>query len=542
MSASPARARIPVLIVGAGPVGLATAVEIGRRGVAATIVERRERGGHQPRAKTTHVRTVEHFRRWGIAEKLRAASPLPADYPTDIVFATRLNGFELAHFVNAFSGRRIRDERFSEAAQWIPQYKVEAVLREEVARHDNLALRHGVEFLGLTQTDNSVIVTLRDLVADHEFEIEADYVIGADGPRSPVRNALGIATSGEAALGRHLNVILRSPELAAANSHRRAIMYWIVNPRSPCVLAPMDTDHVWTFGSPLAPGQDTLTPAEIAQRLHAAVGAPVAFEVLTTDLWAAGRVSAESYGGGRVFLAGDACHTHPPFGGYGMNMGIADGVDIGWKVSAMLQGWGGPSLLASYETERRPVHDLVMDEAVRNYAVLSQHLVDARLEEDTDEGAAARRAVGARILETKANEFHALGVVLGVHYAGSPLVVGDGTAPPPFSTTYAPSASPGCLAPHAWLGDGSSLYDHFGPGFTLLKLGEVAGLERLEAAARERGMPFTVFAPGDARLAGLYGARLALIRPDQHVAWRGDAPPDDAGGLLDAVRGARGIN
>jgi hypothetical protein len=259
---------------------------------------------------------------------------------------------------------------------------------------------------------------------------------------------------------------------------------------------------------------------------------------LTTDRWIAARVTALGYGAGRVYLAGDACHTHPPFGGYGMNMGIADAVDIGWKIAAMVQGWGGPNLLASYEAERRPVHDQVMDEAVKNHSVLSQHLVDPLLEATTAEGDATRRAVGARILETKVNEFHTLGVVLGVNYAGSPIVAADGTTPPPFSRIYTPSASPGCLAPHAWLADGSSLYDHFGEGFTLLCLRGRDGVERFGTAARELRIPLTVFAPERPGLRDLYGADFALIRPDQYVAWRGDALPEKPADVLRHITGA----
>jgi len=264
-------------------------------------------------------------------------------------------------------------------------------------------------------------------------------------------------------------------------------------------------------------------------------------EILTHDPWAAHSLIAERYGEGRIFLAGDACHLHPPYGGYGMNMGISDAVDLGWKLAARLRHWGGAQLLASYERERRAVHRRVIAEAVENYAAIPQNLVRRDLEGEGVESDAARQRLAAEILANKPREFRTLGVVLGYHYSGSPIVVEDGSAPPePHFMHYVPSAHPGCLAPHLWLADGSSLYDGFGAGFTLLVTagGAEDDIEQLRAAACDLALPLTVFAPADNRLRDLCGARLALIRPDQHVAWRGDTLDRDPRALFDRVRGA----
>ena len=218
-----------------------------------------------------------------------------------------------------------------------------------------------------------------------------------------------------------------------------------------------------------------------------------------------------------------------------MNLGLGDAVDLGWKLAATIQGWGGPALVASYEAERRPVHRRVVDEAVANHALLPSDMIRPALEEDSPTGAAARAELGAVILAGKEREFRTLGVVLGSGYPGSPIVVPDGSAPPAeHPTHYEPSAHPGYRAPHAWLADGSSLFDHFGPGFTLLVTGD-GDAGAFAAAAGD--IPLKVLAPGDARLPALYGARFALIRPDGHVAWRGDAT-HDARALLDQARGA----
>ena len=244
-----------------------------------------------------------------------------------------------------------------------------------------------------------------------------------------------------------------------------------------------------------------------------------------------------------MFLAGDACHLHPPFGGYGMNMGVGDSVDLGWKIAACLQGWGGAALLDSYEIERRPVHEMVMDEAVANHRLLSHGFWSAGLEDDGAVGERLRRETAARVQAAKLREFATLGVVLGYRYDDSPIIVNDGSAPPARDfINYIPSACPGSLAPHAWLHDGSSLYDHFGAGFTLLAAAgaDAADLDAGRAAAQAAGVPLTVFEPVEPVepvIRDLYRARYVLIRPDQHVAWRGDALPVNAAALFAGITG-----
>jgi len=528
-----------VLIVGAGPVGLSLAIELGLRGIETVLVEQRSRTGAQPRAKTTNVRSMQHMRRWGVADALRKAAPLPPDYPTDVVFSTTLLGRTLAVIENAFCGAKRRDPRFPEPAQWVPQYTVEQVLRERLARLPSVTLRFGKALEEVAQSDGDVTATVSDAEAGTRETIRAQYLVGADGARSRVRGAIGAHMEGDHALAFHYNVITRIPELERTPPARRAIMYWLINPGSPAVMSPLDRDGLWAFGITLPPGVREMADEDVVRRVHGAVGRPVAVEIVTRDVWAAHRLIADHYRDRRILLAGDACHLHPPFGGYGMNLGIADGVDLGWKLAAMVQGWGGDALLDSYEQERRPVHLRTIAEAVENYRVLSNHLIKANLDDDTPEGEQARAAIEAEIIASKTREFSTLGVVLGSRYAGSPVMVDDGSAPPAeHYSDYEPSAHPGCLAPHAWLDDGTSLYDHFGLGYTLLLLDDAAGTlaGRIWDAAGSAGVPLTVLDLRQAGLAGLYQAPLALVRPDQFVAWRGgDADPAR---LMDILRGA----
>ena len=536
-----APAETDVLVIGAGPVGLALAIELGLRGVRVTVLEQNARVGNQPRAKTTNVRSMTHMRRWGIADAVRAASPLPAGYPTDVLFATRLFGEPLAHIENAFYGARRPDERFPEPAQWIPQYTVEAVLRDRAKSLPGVELRFGTRLEAFAQDAENVVAEAVDLEDGSRRSIRARYLVGADGARSLVRKRLGIAMEGRHAYSHNYGVIYRSPGLTASHPQPPAIMYWLVNPDAPAITGPMDRDDVWYFILPMPDGETVLEPDAARAAIRRAIGRDIPVEILSMDPWSAHSLVAARYREGRVFLAGDACHLHPPFGGYGMNMGIGDAVDLGWKLAALQQGWGGPDLLASYEAERRPVHRAVVDEAVANNAVLSRELLQNGVDLLGAAGAEARAVAGAAIRAQKIREFDTLGVVLGLGYHGSPVVVPDGSEPPPWHfSDFRPTACPGFLAPHLWLRDGSSLYDRFGRGFTLLVTGPGGedDVARFVQAAEEGRVPLAILAPDDPRLAPLYGARMALIRPDQHVAWRGDRLAADPHLILDRARGA----
>lgn len=529
-----------VLIIGAGPTGLALAIELGHRGVPCLVVERNARVGYAPRAKTTNVRTREHLRRWGIADALRAASPLGVDYPSNVVFATRLSGFEIARFENALYCAPGKNPLYSEHAQWIPQYTVEEILRAHAQTLPAVQIRFNCELQGFEQGLGHVQARLRDVVTGEVTQLAVDYLVGADGARSTVRDSIGAKMEGRYGLSRNYNVVFRAPGLAQAHRLGPAIMYWQVNADVPSLIGPMDSDDRWFFMPTAVAEGVKFQPSDAPGLIRRSTGIDLPYEVLSSDEWVASRLLADRYRSRRVFLAGDACHLHPPFGGYGMNMGVSDGVDLGWKLAAVLQGWGGPTLLDSYELERRPVHQYVLDEATHNHGTLGNQLWTDGLEDATPEGEGLRASVGARVAAAKMREFNTLGVVLGYRYDDSPVISPDGSEPPARDfVNYVPSARPGSLAPHAWLHDGSSLYDHFGSGFTLLVSD---GKDHVESGAvvhhAERlGIPMKVLRPQGTAVAELYRARFALIRPDQHVAWRGDTLPEDVSGLLQRLTG-----
>ncbi|MES2977974.1 MAG: FAD-dependent monooxygenase [Pseudomonadota bacterium] len=529
-----------VLIVGAGPVGLALAIELGHRAVPCVVIERNDRVGYAPRAKTTNVRTREHFRRWGIADTLKAASPLGVDYPSNVVFCTRLSGHLLTRFENALYCAPGRNPLYSEHSQWVPQYTLEEVMREHAQSLPGVEIRFNTELVSFVQDEQGVTASTRKTGSTAVERLQADYLVGADGARSLVREAIGAKLEGTYGLSRNYNVVFRAPGLAKAHGHGPAIMYWQVNGEAPSLVGPMDRGDKWFFMPTGVKEGWKLDPTDAPALIRQATGIDLPYEVLSTDEWVASRFLGTKYRDRRVFLAGDACHLHPPFGGYGMNMGVCDGVDLGWKLAAVLQGWGGDALLDSYEQERKPVHEMVLDEAVANHATLGNQLWEAGLDADSAEGDALRKSVGARIQAAKMREFTTLGVMLGYRYDNSPVIVTDGSPQPGRDfVNYVQTSRPGALAPHAWLHDGSSLYDHFGPGFTLLAHRDVpsAEIDEVRQQAHRAGVPLTVIQRPEAALPELYPTRLTLIRPDQHVAWRGNAWPLELASVFEQVTG-----
>ncbi|MFE5393041.1 FAD-dependent monooxygenase [Streptomyces sp. NPDC056568] len=521
---------VRVLIAGGGPVGLAAAVELGRRGVDCLVVEPRATVSRaRPRCKTLNVRTMEHLRRWGLADRLRARAPLPTSWSQDVVFCTSLTGRELSRFTGVL-GLAPEGDRFPETGQQAPQYVLEEVLREAVEELAPGRLVLGSKVVDVSQDDDLVTVTVED-GAHRRSVVTADYVIGCDGPRSVVRDRIGSRYVGGEALRPNFGMVFESPGLWEHVRHGPAVQYWVVNPAAPALVGPLDRTNTWwaiAFGVDRAAGE-----REAQHLVDAIAGRPVRAEVLSTDPWTARMQIVDRMRHGRVFLAGDAAHLNPPFGGHGLNTGIGDAVDLGWKLAAVLGGWGGADLLDSYESERRPVQERVIREATANMRVLSTELLADNLDADDQAGARARQAAGARIQETKTAEFHSLDLVLGLRIADSPIVPAEPQGRG--GTTWA-----GARLPHVFLGDGRSLYDLLGDHLTLLTLGHDTSEAVIVEAARLRGVPLTVVRLPEsvsAPYAELLGARLVLVRPDQVVGWLGDEAPVDALALVDTLSG-----
>jgi 2-polyprenyl-6-methoxyphenol hydroxylase-like FAD-dependent oxidoreductase len=559
------KAEADILIVGGGPAGLAAAVELGMRGVECLLVEPRTVVSPlRPRAKTTSVRTMEHFRRWGLAERLRLVASLPVAWAQDVVFCTAALGTEITRFRGSLGLTPGRTDLYAEAGQQIPQPAVESLLRDAVGDLAAIQCAYGSQVTALQESRDPrgdfVEATLTG--ADGASQrVRARFAVGCDGGRGISRTAIGAEYTGSSDSRRNLNLVFRAPGLIGRIPHGPAVHYWVVGTEVSGVLGPMDLVDMWWAG--IAGYDGPADPAVLVAMLNTLIGTTDArIQIESTDEWTARSLLADRYASpsGRIFLAGDAAHLNPPWGGHGFNTGIGDAVNIGWKLAAVLAGWGGPGLLASYEQERRPV-------AARTIGAAGRHLrrtpadLAAMVTGMSAAGAAgetARVAAAEAIQTGKDSEFHSLGLVLGYGYGGSSIVAREGTPVPGVApgrmsplppapgdghgngpddvVSYSPTAEPGARLPHAWLPDGTSLYDRLGTGYTLLRLGQGDPAPFVRAAAACR-MPLALADLRGVLPTAAYGAPLVLVRPDQHVAWRGDGESGSPNGVIDLARG-----
>lgn len=530
--------KVDVLIAGGGPCGLMLAIELGRRNIRCLLVDAKPGTAFNPQANATQARTMEHFRRLGFAHEIRSMG-LPPDHPTDIAYLTRFAGTELARLrlpTAAAAPQAIKNMSGSWSAAELPhrvsQKFVEVKLHKHAQEQASVEMRYGWRLQAFKDNGNGIEATVQAVDGSQALNVQAAYMVGADGARSFVRHELGIAWGGATGFkrnfmgGKMLAVYLKAPEFYARNPNDRSWMYVVVNPELRAFIMSVDGVSEFAFHIQMADDAATeaLTEADARRLFAQAYGQAIDIEILSMATWMAGHaLVAESFQQGRVFLGGDAAHLFTPTGGLGYNTAVEDAVNLSWKLASVLKGQAPAALLDSYHLERHPL-------AVRNTGYARQFadsigLFDAapELEDNSPQGEQARALASDYLNGHVRREFNIPGVTFGGRYDGSPIIVGDGSsAPPDAANTYVPCATPGGRPPHAWLADGRSLYDSFNFEWTLLALGdEPPDARAFEQAAQAMRLDLKVVCHPGADILALYEAPLVLIRPDQIVAWRG---------------------
>jgi 2-polyprenyl-6-methoxyphenol hydroxylase-like FAD-dependent oxidoreductase len=541
----------PVLIVGAGPVGLTLAMDLASRGIDVTVTEIR-RAGEPPNVKCNQVsaRSMEIFRRLGLAEKIRDTG-LPSEYRNDVSFCVTATGIELSRIKLPSRAGRARGEQGDDS--WWPtpepphrinQLFLEPVLFAHAAAQPRVRILNRTRFEELSQDREGVAAVARDLDTGERISIRCRYLVGCDGGRSTVRRAIGAEMTGIAEYQRVQSTHVRAPELIGLLPGPPAWMYLAFNPRRCGTMMAIDGKETWLIHNFLyhdEPDYDSID-RHWAIRQILGVGPEFEYEVISKEDWIGRRLVADRFHNRRAFIAGDAAHLWIPHAGYGMNAGIADAANLSWMLAAVLNGWAAPNILGAYQAERQPITDQVSRFAFNMAKDVSQQRreVSAAIERQDEIGAAARAALGREAYDLYIQQQCCGGLNFGYFYANSPIIAYDGAAHPAYSMgRFESSSVPGCRAPHVWLDGRRSLYDACGDDFALLRLDPRARISGIIEAADQRGVPVKIVEVDARDAPSLYAHRLVLLRPDRHVAWRGDEEPSDPVALMDLVRGAR---
>ncbi|ABI77934.1 monooxygenase, FAD-binding [Hyphomonas neptunium ATCC 15444] len=532
----------PVLIMGGGPAGLALAVDLGWRGVPCVLIEQEgpEARRNHPRMDNVGIRSMEFARRWGIVKQVEQAG-FPRDLPLSIAYTTGILGPELARDIGPTLQEAPVPPFSPQKHELCPQNFFDPVMQEAAQSYRGNRLYYHHKLTAFQDEGHQVLATVEPTDGGTPLLVRAQYLMACDGAGSSVAAALGQSPVMDRLLSCSTNIFIRSPELTARTGGSRAYRYILVGVDGVWgSFVNIDGRDVWRLQ---LLGSDTW-PAWSDDDIHAFVrrglGGEVAYELLSWVPWARRERVADRFRVGRCFLVGDSAHQMSPTGGYGMNTGIAEAVDLSWKIAAVLDGWGGPALLDSYEAERRPVAARNVKQGSENLSAMRSAPSEPRLLEPGEVGNIARAKVGQWVRAAMQREWRSYGIHLGAIYRGSPITAAEeADCPEQDVAQFAQRACVGGRAPHIWLAEGQSTLDLFGRGFVLLDFSghSAEPVAPLIKAAEIAGVPLAYQAITNDEAARLFETSYVLVRPDGHIAWRSDAPPENPGKLIDRVRG-----
>ena len=538
----------PILISGGSSVGLSLAAELGWRGIKCVVVEQSATPNPHPRANAVANRTMEYYRRWGI-DKLITDAGVPPDHLADYYWLSSLHGKEL-HRISLPPFKKIKEVndtsgQLKEEHSWSPylktitgQNEVEKILLNYVNSLEPVEFRFNCKLVCFDQDETGVTSKIKNTSTGEIETYQSEYLVACDGGRSSVREKLDINLTGRANLAKFVSIYFRAPEFMKCHKFGPANIFFPLHRDYAGFILNWDGGTTFTYHLKLKMGQSWNQVDPIAS-VEAVLGSSTPITIISTQPWTAHALVADTYNDGRIFLAGDAAHLFSPTGGFGMNTGVSDVIDLAWKLQAMIEGWGGNNLLKSYTEERRPIGIRNTQEAANCFDSLNGVMqFGDELDGEGPEGVALRNKLKVELKEQE-KLISSSGTLLGYRYEGSSIVIPDDTLPPNDNPRiYIPTARPGHRAPHIWLEEGVSLLDKFGPGFTLLDFGKTnIDFIPIQEAAESIKLPLEVVKIDDILSATLYERQFIMIRPDLMVAWRGDNLPDDPYQFLNILRG-----
>jgi 2-polyprenyl-6-methoxyphenol hydroxylase-like FAD-dependent oxidoreductase len=535
-----------IVIAGGGPVGMVLALELSLHGVKSTLVEQSPHTTTFPKMDLTNSRSMELLNRLGLAEEIRSVGVAP-EHSFDVVFCSSLEGHEVGrwHYPSVDEMREWMDQTNdgtapAQAWQRATQIEVERVLMGRCLEDDNIEVLRPWRVTGVVEDENGVEVSITSPVGGDDVTLRAEYLVGCDGAGSVVRRAMGLTMEGERGVVTFCQVHFKSRDRETLHKHGQFWHAFFVGGGVGAIIA-QDEEDTWTLQTTAIMDGVRTDDIDKQQLLDKVCGRHLEIdEVMQSSVWQANVLVADHYRKGRLFVAGDAAHEFIPTGGYGLNTGFADAINLGWKLAAVVHGFGGEALLKSYEAERRPVAILGRDWSFRHLGIHinAQGLAKPELIDAVGAEGDAHRAELAEYFSANTGEHGSWGVEMGYRYDSSPVVVNDGQEGPEFDgANYVPTTTPGARAPHVTLADGSSPLDAFRDGYTLVTFAGESAPKGLVEAAKEADVPLRILSLDDETARTIYERDYVLVRPDGHVAWRGDAVPEDAKALLGQVTG-----